>query len=260
MSLAGKVQQKLRQARLNRLSLEVLSDRLRKRRGVVGLCYHTLSPDLNDYPYRTDAAAFGAHLAFLQDIFEILPSSAAVQVLKDKTTDQRDRPIAFICFDDGYRDNWTLATPHLELLGLPATLFAARDLIQRTTRTHLSSGELQELSAHPLWEVGAHGTTHNVLTAYHPEDRAAEMRDCAAWLADLTGGTPQAFAYPLGQVSSNVADLARQAFDHAFTTDTRTVDCFDPHQIRRYCPAQVDDHLENFARALLLAPFENGQI
>lgn len=257
-SLARKLVARGRRVWHQRLPLTDLALRLARRRGVSVLCYHSLAPELDNYRWRTQAAAFDAHLAFLKDVFEIVPAPVAVQILKAGDTGTRDRPLAVICFDDGYRDNWTLATSILEKYDVPATLFVARDLILRSGQTHLSPEELVELAGHPLWQIGAHGTTHNVLPAFRVTDQEAEMRDSAEWLTEFTGQMPASFAYPQGQASHETVACARSMFDHAFTTDTRIGSGFDPFQIRRYCPVQDDDPPEALARALLLAPLEDG--
>lgn len=258
MGLSGKLTGRLRRAWLDRLPLDAVKSRLARRRGVLTLCYHSLAPDLEDYPYRTDAAAFDAHVALLKQVSEILPAGEAVRALRERSARSRDRLVSVICFDDGYRDNWTEATPILEKHDVPATLFAARDLIRRGGDTHMDEAELAALARHPLWRVGAHAVTHNVLTGYRRRERIDEMQGCKDWLSDLLGRAPEGFAYPQGQISADIVELARARFDHAFATDRRVSRGFDAAQIRRFCPTRREDRLEAFARALLLAPVEDG--
>jgi peptidoglycan/xylan/chitin deacetylase (PgdA/CDA1 family) len=233
--------------------LEALQEKLGARRGVVILCYHALSDALDAYPYRTRATAFDAHLSFLNQVFDILPAVEAVEALKDGTAETRTRPIAVITFDDGYRDNWTDATPILEKHGTPGMLFASRDLIQRDGDTYMSEDELRQLAAHPLWQVGAHGVSHNVLPGFLPVDQEREMTDCNAWLSDLLGAPPVGFAYPQGQISETTVALARRHYDFAFSTDQRLSNGFDAYQIRRHCPVQAEDDVRVLARALVEA-------
>ena len=163
-----------------------------------------------------------------------------------------------ISFDDGYRDNWTLATPVLERHAVPATLFVPRDLIRGSGDTFMNEGELRELSRHSLWQVGAHGVTHSVLTGLLPADQRREMIDCNTWLTDLLGMPPAGFAYPLGQADEGTVGLAGEIYDHALRTDQRLGNRFDPWQIRRHCPTRAQDDPGALARALLSAPVENG--
>jgi len=63
-----------------------------------------------------------------------------------------------ITFDDGYRDNLTVALPLLEKFQLPMTLFVTAGFVDR--EGYLSEEELGELSRHPLITIGAHGLWH----------------------------------------------------------------------------------------------------
>ncbi|SLN68159.1 Polysaccharide deacetylase [Roseovarius litorisediminis] len=260
MGIVNKIKHKARQKWLARQSLERLQEILSQRRGVLSLCYHALSPELNGYDYRTQPAAFDTHLAFLKEVFDLVPASAAVSALRDGTITQKNRPVAVLCFDDGYRDNLTKATGILEKHDVPAILFAARDLIKKNTRTHMSEDELKILAAHPLWELGAHAVTHNVLTGYLADDQLQELTECRDWLSDLTGKTPKGFAYPQGQLNEGLVALVRDVYEHAFATDNRASRKFDIHQIRRHCPTSAEDDIKTFACALIEAPFENGLV
>ncbi len=258
MNLLSKLKSKARRNWLQRQTLDRLQRLLSDKRGTLGLCYHTLAPEIEGYPYRTSCRAFDEQLRFLKDVFDLRSVADATDDLIDKTMGKGDRPVAYICFDDGYRDNLTLANAVLEKHEVPAMLFVARDLIQNDTATHMSEAELTELVSHPLWALGAHGITHNVLTSFMTQDQTSELTDCRDWLTNLTGIAPDAFAYPQGQISSGLISEVARVYDRAFVTDTRICHQFDRHQIRRYCPTAADDDIKNFAIALLEAPFENG--
>lgn len=256
MSVAAKIRDKVHRAWLARRSLAQLKARLALRRGVLGLCYHALSDGLDAYPYRTSPEAFEAQLMLLKETFEIVSVAGAVDILRGGAATSRDRPLAMICFDDGYRCNWTRATPALERQEVPATLFAARDLIRQPGPTYLSEDELVALAAHPLWDVGGHGISHNVLTGFLAEDCAREIGQSAEWLNGLLGHGPRGFAYPQGQISAPVIDKTREHFAYGLATDRRIGPAPDLHQIRRFCPTRDHDDLHVFAQALLSAPME----
>lgn len=259
MSLTRKVTRRVKDAWLAQLPLARLRDQLAQRRGTVFLCYHSLSPALASYPYRTTQTAFDTQLALLADIFDIQPANMAVQALRTGQPRNPSRPVAVICFDDGYRDNWHLATPVLERHGIPASLYVAHALIDNGGETFLSTSELMQLATHPLWEVGAHGMTHSVMTGLLPADQQKEMQQCKEWLTGLLGKIPAGFAYPMGQISPTAVDAARSVYDHAFSTDQRIGDTFDPWQIRRHCPSQTEDDPAAFLRMLLRGPWEGTQ-
>ncbi len=95
------------------------------------------------------------------------------------------RPL-LLTFDDGWLDNWTVATPVLARVGLHATLFVATDLIEagdrpRPTLADVAAGnsaslaadvpqqgfvraaELRAMEASGVFEVQAHSASHAVL-------------------------------------------------------------------------------------------------
>ena len=256
MSIVDRVAGRLRRAWHARLPQARLQDMLARRRGAVFLCYHSLSAGLDAYPYRTTVAAFDHHMALLREIFEILPAAEAVAALRGGGLRDRPRPIAVVCFDDGYRDNWELATPILERHGVSASLYVARSLIRDGGDTFLSEAELQRLAAHPLWQVGAHGLTHSVMGGLLPTDQRREMQASRDWLADLLGTAPAGFAYPMGDISPSAVDVARSVYEYALSTDRRFANTFDPFQVRRACPRQQDDGPAAFLRLLWHAPWE----
>lgn len=242
-----------------RRDLGWLRDRLGARRGVLGLCYHALDPRLASYPWRTDPAAFEAQMTLLAETFEVVPVARAVELLREGSVAGRDRPVAAIAFDDGYRCAFERATPVLERLGLHATMFAPRDLIVRAGATHLSPDGLGALAAHPLWEVGGHGLAHEVLTGFLPADRTAEIDGSAD--GSTACSAPCRAASPIRRDSSTPGpSRPRARFAYAVATDRRAGAgaATDLHQIRRFCPTRAHDDLRAFARALLEAPMEDG--
>jgi peptidoglycan/xylan/chitin deacetylase (PgdA/CDA1 family) len=91
------------------------------------LIYHRVleRPD----PYRSGdptVAEFDWQMALLAREFHVLPLADAVSRLAAGSLPAR---AACVSFDDGYRDNLTLATPVLRRHGLPATFFVATDYL-----------------------------------------------------------------------------------------------------------------------------------
>lgn len=72
------------------------------------------------------ASVFARQMRFVRDHYDCMPLSEGVQRLL--AGDLR-RPAACITFDDGYRNNLTVAKPILEEFSLPATVFLATGYI-----------------------------------------------------------------------------------------------------------------------------------
>ncbi len=73
-------------------------------------------------PYEITAKQFAAEIAALAKHFTILPLDEGLARLRNNTLP----PFALcLTFDDGYRDNYTIALPILQSLGIKATFFIA---------------------------------------------------------------------------------------------------------------------------------------
>lgn len=87
------------------------------------LIYHRVLPHMAPLlPNEMCAAQFCDNMQMLADRFNVLDLPEGLRRLKDRTLP----PLAVcVTFDDGYRDNFTVALPVLKDLGLPATFFVA---------------------------------------------------------------------------------------------------------------------------------------
>jgi peptidoglycan/xylan/chitin deacetylase (PgdA/CDA1 family) len=101
--------------------------------GAVILMYHSVAPD-EAAPYiepgnRIDPRSFERQMAFLAARRRVV---ALCQLVEDLAAG-RTPPAGTVCitFDDGYRDNLTVAAPILDRYRLPATLFLATGLVAR---------------------------------------------------------------------------------------------------------------------------------
>lgn len=232
------------------------------RRGLVILCYHALSDALADYPFRTGADAFARQLDQLAQTFELVGIDRAVALWDAAVRGDagafadRGRPVAAVTFDDAYAEVADLATPVLQRHGIAAGLFAARNQIRRAGATHLPEAGLRDLARDPHWRVGAHGISHDSLYSLRQPDLEDEVAGSLAWLGDLLGGAPFAFAYPQGKISARVVETARQHTPLAFATEQRVGELPDRLQLRRLCPKQKHDDLAAFAKLLAAGPWE----
>jgi peptidoglycan/xylan/chitin deacetylase (PgdA/CDA1 family) len=116
-----------------------------------------------------------------------------------------------ITFDDGYRDNLTVAAPLLIEAKLPFTVFVTPDFVMSGLPQYLSSTELQELARLPGVTIGAHGHSHRRLTECKDEELARELGESRDWLEDLLGRAVTAMSYPHGAVDTRVRAAAAKA-------------------------------------------------
>jgi peptidoglycan/xylan/chitin deacetylase (PgdA/CDA1 family) len=126
--------------------------------------------------------------------------------------------LAAITFDDGMRNNRTVALPILSELGIPATVYVTVSLIGGFSPWIGASGdgamltttELRELAA-AGWELGAHTMTHPDLSKLDYASCVQEIGDSRRQLEQIAGVKVQTFAYPFGRYGPEAVLAARDA-------------------------------------------------
>ena len=166
--------------------------------------YHTISAPPSAMPADIDVSPerFEKHLMWLSDrrsevaslnVMLELPASAG---------------LIAITFDDGYKDNLTVALPLLEKYGLPATLFMVAGFIGK--EGYLSADDLKEMADHPLIDIGSHTLSHPHLTSLSGEEARYELLESKKILEEVTKKKIDLLAYPYGDCDSNIERLSEQ--------------------------------------------------
>lgn len=155
--------------------------------------------------------AFKGHLEILRtERFTVLTLGQVVERLRQgEPLPQR---CAVISIDDGYRTFLTDGWPALRQYGYPATLFVSTDTVGGDD--FLSWQELRQLQEDGV-EIGNHSASHAYLLDRLPDENASDWR--ARITEDLKrsriafeknlGSSPNLFAYPYGEFSSELAGL-----------------------------------------------------
>lgn len=164
----------------------------------------------------------------------------------------RRRKQKWICltFDDGYRDNYTLAYPLLKRLGVPFTVYVTTGFIDNQMsmwwypgeRLGISTDELKALAADPLCTIGAHTVSHPHLDTLPPDAQRLEITTSKQQLEALLQGPVCHFSYPHGAYNSHTVDICSEMGIHtAVTTNGRTVrNNYNPLQLDRINIVQPD--------------------
>lgn len=99
----------------------------------------------------------------------------------------------------------------------------------------LDEGELVRLARNPLVRLGGHGVSHCNFSTLTPAEATAELDLGKSWLEGVTGRPVVDFAWPDGDYSPALADLAEQAgYRRQGLTDyARAEDVGDPRLINR---------------------------
>jgi peptidoglycan/xylan/chitin deacetylase (PgdA/CDA1 family) len=202
-------------------TLAPVSERaFRERPRVRVLCFHDVEPG--------PRSPFPAKMRWLAERYRVVPLERA---LTREGLDGSRLNVA-LSFDDGYAEHATFAAPILHELGLPATFFVpsgAIDLsgeearrfaetgMRRTSRrfAFMTSSEVAQIAAEPLFEIGAHTTNHVDLGAVR--DRATlanEIGGDKSRLEALSGATLRFFAFPFGG-AQHTSPEAREAIEES---------------------------------------------
>ena len=118
------------------------------------------------------------------------------------------RRLVAITFDDGYRDNLTIALPLLERFQLPITLFVTAGFLGRDG--YLSREDLREISKHSLVTIGAHGLWHRHCNRLTSDEARFELTESRRLLAGITGKTVDLLAWPYGECNSELEQLSAE--------------------------------------------------
>lgn len=124
----------------------------------------------------------------------------------DETLNHAPRRAIAITFDDGFRDNLTVALPLLEKFDLPMTLFVVAGFVD--SDGYLSEEELQEISKHPLISIGSHGLWHRHFNRITLDEARFELKESRRLLEDTIGKPVDLVAWPYGECSAEVEQLA----------------------------------------------------
>src|SRR5262249_18851411 len=111
---------------------------------------------------------------------------------------------ALITFDDGYRNNLTVALPVMKRLSVPGVVFVPTqyigglngwDAANEPEEPICSWDELLELERNGV-AIESHSVTHPSLSSLGVEDQERELRDSKKALEDGLGRRVELFAYP----------------------------------------------------------------
>lgn len=180
--------------------------RVRRRRAPC-LAYHRIGAE-GDGPISVAEGVFRRQLEWVSRAF-------AVSALAPPASAQSGR--SAITFDDGWEDNYRVAFPILQELGVTATIFLCTALVGRDPR-YLTWGQVREMSR-AGFSFGGHTCTHPHLTALSSDAAFAEIDTCRRQIEDELGQAVEWFSYPFSDLDRRVEDLVLSAgFKYACTT------------------------------------------
>ena len=123
-----------------------------------------------------------------------------------------------ITFDDGYRDNYTLAYPLLKRLNVPFTVYVTTGFIDNqlpmwwypNEQLGISIEELKALDADPLCTIGAHTVSHPKLDTLTREQQYQEIAESKQTLKALLDHEVCHFSFPHGAHNDDTLAICRE--------------------------------------------------
>jgi peptidoglycan/xylan/chitin deacetylase (PgdA/CDA1 family) len=165
------------------------------------LVYHTISAPIE--PALADAdispERFEQQLHWLSRWREVVPLEKTLEA-------PARRNLVALTFDDGYRDNLTVALPLLEHHQMPMTLFVTAGFVGR--EGYLSEEDLREISRHPLVQIGGHGLWHRHFNQLSTTDARFELVESRRLLQSITGKPVDLLAWPYGECNQELEQLS----------------------------------------------------
>lgn len=165
------------------------------------LVYHTISAPIEAMPADADISPkrFETQLRWLSRWRRVVPLDETLRA-------NARRGLVAITFDDGYRDNLTVALPLLEKFRLPMTLFVTAGFLGRDG--YLSKEELRQMSQHPLVTIGAHGLWHRHFNLLTHDEARFELVESRRELERITGKRVDLLAWPFGECDTALEKLS----------------------------------------------------
>lgn len=164
--------------------------------------YHTISTHEVSLPSNIDITPerFERHLQWLARRRE------RVVALDRLLIEPASESLIAITFDDGYKDNLTVALPLLEKYNLPATIFMVAGFIGK--EGYLTARDLIQLAAHPLITIGSHTLWHRHLTKLSPDEAHHELQTSKQILEDTIKQPVDFLAYPYGDCNKTIEQIS----------------------------------------------------
>lgn len=128
--------------------------------------------------------------------------------LSDTLSSENHPRTVSITFDDGYRNNLTVALPLLEKFSMPMTLFVIAGCVDADR--YLTADELRAMARHPLVTLGAHGLWHRHFNRLSHEEARFELIESRRLLEDITQMEIDLMAWPYGECNRELEQLSAE--------------------------------------------------
>src|SRR5262249_36631270 len=139
-----------------------------------------------------------------------------------------------VTFDDGYRNNWTVAFPVLQKLSVPATIYLVTEKIG--SDGFLSWDDARTMAESGLVTFGSHTHTHRHFVRREPyQNLEEELRTSKSLIEEKLGKPCRHLAWPWGDYEDKWLPLVeKEGYRSAATTRMgANISGSDPFRLKR---------------------------
>jgi len=207
---------------------------------VIILYYHSIDERKGEKFYlKTPPDIFREQMELLRDNYNVISLRELIKCIRRR---KKMNKSVVITFDDGFKDNYTVAYPILYRHDLPATFFITTGFIGK--KGYMDWRDLKELKESGF-EIGSHTVTHPRLSKLPRSKIDEELKISKEVLKTKLDEEIDLFAAPYGDsksVNDDVIELSKRYYECCcltqgfFGIDPNNVDAY---RLKR-CPAMPD--------------------
>ena len=194
------------------------------------LTYHSISRGRP--PLAVSPALFAEQMEWLSQNVRVVPLGAVTDPLKQH--EALPMRTVVLTFDDGYRDFYTNAAPHLRRHRFPATVFLPTGYCGQSNawpglpswvevKDLLTWQQIKELAEQGI-HFGPHSVTHRDMTSLSAKDAEQEIVESKREVEQEIGQAVEFFCYPYGRWNREVRNLVSGYFSGACSTVMGTIE------------------------------------
>ena len=180
---------------------------LRNNRGIIILMYHSIHPSIRkvDYKYSISSKDFIKHVRILKDNTNIISTK---DILSNKNI-SKDKLNVAITFDDGYENNYSIASKKLAEYDIPFTIFLTTYFMKNRFNSFLNWNQIKKMKESMNVTFGSHSVNHWNLTMLGQDELVYELSKSKRMIEDKLNDKIDFLAYPGGGFNDNVIKIAK---------------------------------------------------